>query len=237
MRDFRIDTRRGPVIFTAPDDFHASARPAVVMFHGAFRAARDFLEISRTFTSAAPVFARLPDHEGPPLDEMSVEAYIDAFRQALPNLLGARHAVALGESLGGLIALGMPVSRIVALDPPLTLSKQWALRDLIQSSPERGSKRAFQYFGIGDSPEERDYWPIVDRLQVPATIIVGEDRLGKRRSVDLTPSLLDGADLERLAQHPLIEVRVAKGAGHIIMGVNDLTIHQALEEALKAVAT
>jgi pimeloyl-ACP methyl ester carboxylesterase len=131
------------------------------MFHGAMRHVVGHLGWFSHFGALCDVaLAELPGHgQAPELRETSVEAFAAAFDEAIAATFPDRDIVAVGESIGGLVALSLHTAhRVVALDPPFRTANLWPLRAEAARVASLAPEFWFNVFGIGAHPEDRDYW-------------------------------------------------------------------------------
>jgi pimeloyl-ACP methyl ester carboxylesterase len=168
----------------------------------------------------------LPGHAGyePMLPVVTMDTLVDHFRRRLQL---DRPSVLIGESLGGLIGLALAarpptgIAAVIAIDPPLTMQKQRALR----ADFERGDDRfgwwaayAEPIFGLSRAKGavvsvERDYRGLLtDQPAVPVHVIVGG------REDGLSPTTLDAEDRELIAAAPGFTLHHAgPSVGHVVL--------------------
>lgn len=139
-------------------------------------------------------------------------------------------ALVVGESLGGLIALGLP-NPAIAIDPPLSMAKQQATRESLMRTVRASNKPALtdladRVFGWTTDGliERRDYYGLLRRT-APTLVIAATVRGGS------APTCLDDADyaeiraagcrLERVeGPHNLIEAN-PEAVRRLILEVRD----------------
>lgn len=193
MRNYFISTRLGRVVFCAPEAVIRGRDPAILLIHGAFRAASTLLSWQDRLPNV--VFANLPGHGGAPvLETASLEAWTEALSQAVAVAL-PRPVLAVGESLGGLVALGLRgVGGVVAFDPFFRTDDLWPVRAAMAAALARGKANpAAAILAPG-----RSYYAQLDRLSAPAEVVTGDIPLLPERSLERSPCLLQEADVARL---------------------------------------
>ncbi len=191
--------------------------PLVIMFHGATRHIVGHQGWFSHFGHLCDVaLGELPGHgQAPRLNETSLPAFIAAFDEAIAAAFPGRTILAVGESVGGLVAMGLTTAqRVVALDPPMEVAKLWPLADTARTDPADAQDFWFGVFGLGPRPEPRVYWDLVERQTAPILILAGDRPLGVRRALPMPPSLLDAADRARLGGYGHVIVQVVANAGH-----------------------
>ena len=157
----------------------------------------------------------LPGNRCPQLVVQSVGAYAAAYSAAVAAL--ARPIKLCGVSLGGTAALGVrapQLKSILALEPVLRAENAaplWPVfRQVLRDNPDDADARQFLWniFGLDETKTEpRDYFPVLDGLNVPTIVAGGE------ASWD-PPSFLPQADRARMATYPQIQIVDIAGAGH-----------------------
>jgi len=216
-------TSLGPIPLWTPPGAVASRKPVVLAITGAWADAKDMI---RTHEVVAPAWdaavMRLPGNGTPPLAETSVAGWARAVGEVVDQVFTGRPVVLAGLSVGALVALGVrspAVRRVVAVEPPLVMSKLWplapALRDRWRDAP---AERPFieAVFGVrAGEAEERTYFDIFDGAP-PADVVAGEIPLYPERRMERFPSLLDEPERAWLAARPGVSLRIAPGAGHNI---------------------
>jgi pimeloyl-ACP methyl ester carboxylesterase len=214
IRNYFVRTPRGQVVFCAPASVMQGPGPIVLLVHGAFRAASTLVAWRDRLPNV--VFANLPGHGGAPmLDEVSLPAWTEALSAAIPRL--PRPVLAVGESLGGLVALGLEgVAGVVAFDPFFRTDDLWPVRAASATAAAIGkSSPAAAILAPG-----QDYFSQLDRLSAPAEVVTGDVPLMPERPLARSPCLLEAEDLARLEGR----VRVTKIQGG----------HNLLDEAPEA---
>lgn len=163
----------------------------------------------------------LPGFKGPMLARWDLEAFVDHFAATLP--VGA---LVVGESLSGLIALGLAGRgwRAVAFDPPLAMAKQWSVqrgvrRILAVEPPEHPIHRiAPAVFGVmaDGSQEERIYYPLLERLRASVDVVTGTVPLWPYGGAPGRACCIDAADRWVLARFTLASVHTIVGPHNLL---------------------
>jgi pimeloyl-ACP methyl ester carboxylesterase len=182
-------TSLGDLYFLMDRDPRTSSRPLVIVLHGALRHSENtqawFPVLSKDFDV---IFVDLPGHGHSPSDgEPSIPAFTERFREFLLRHFARRDVVIVGESVGGLVALGVADGRtpcvrgVIAADPPLSTAKQWPIyANFVHRATTRPIgdylmtlfANAFGYTLqglIGD----RIYYSILAHVTAPALILTG----------------------------------------------------------------
>ncbi len=214
----------------------ADQRPLLLFLHGALRNKDSLLPIAPAYADFERAFCDLPGHGGSerPLD-YSLAEYAGEIASLLRRRFGGRDAVLVGESMGGLIALRtaldqrLNISALVLADPPLTCSKQWALRATMRQMAREGrSIRAMAdlsepMFGMSETGEvigERHYYRLLDELQMPCLVLTGSEPLFPARTAEIrVPCCLDEFDLYLLRRlYPdRVSIRRIEDCGHTLL--------------------
>lgn len=219
MRHTAVTTRIGEVWLSydcLPDG------PAVLLIHGAMRAANDLFDFGQRIKNC--VYGHLPGHSVPNLTEMSVDAWSKAFAVAAAEFFQERPVLVVGESLGGLVAIGIarfPIARIhhvVAIDPPLS-PMPWPLATAALTPSIR-------------SLFEHDHWPLLEAARIPVTIVAGSEDLGQQRDADRSPSLM--SDIDKRRASIMSTLHVIPG-GHLLLQENPDACEQILLQLMQQV--
>ena len=220
-----------------PKPHQHDARPLLLLVHGALRSSDDLLPWSARWTGEFDVaLVDLPSHgRSTAPAEITFEAFVDEMRFLMGETFGARQVVIVGESLGGTVALAAAnhaphnLAGVVALDPPITTAKLYAIADFARATfdqyPDQKVLKDFFFamFGVRATAaaiEERGYARYLEHLSVPALVLAG-DRNGAPM-----PSLLDADDRERLRRAPVLFQEIA-GVGHHLIDVRPEETHAA----------
>lgn len=214
----------------------ASDRPLLLFLHGALRNKGSLLPIAAAYADFDRAFCDLPGHGGSerPLD-YSLAEYGSEIASLLRRRFSDRAVVLVGESMGGLIALRtaldprLNIPALVLADPPLTCSKQWALRATLRQMAREGrtvralSDLSEPLFGMSESGEvigERHYYRLLDELQIPCLVLTGSEPLFPARTADVrVPCCLDEFDLYLLRRlYPdRVSIRRIEDCGHTLL--------------------
>jgi len=233
---FFVKTRDGHLAFVGRPDLAVSSRPLVIVIHGAYRAAGDLAAwLNRLEDLPADVaLACLPGHgNGPELSRFGVSAMIENLEDALA-VFAPRGVSIVGESLGGLIALGLDYP-CVAFDPPLTTAKLWPIWASVRRAeargvaiPERFTKAVF-----GSPDDDRRYHDLLDRPTARALVVLGDQPLQPPRDLQTSPSLVDDADRAVLASKSRIRTLTISG-GHDLLNEAPDACERLIREFLGA---
>lgn len=187
MQHTSVSTRLGEVWFSYEP---LTQGPAILLIHGAMRSANDLFEFGGAFTNI--VYAHLPNHGVPPLSSLSVDDWSKAFAVACSVFFHDRTFIIGGESLGGLVAIGMSrffnprASSIVAFDPPLS-EMPWPLKNVELDEEIR-------------SLFQTEYWWMLEDAKLPVHLVAGLDPLEPPRATLKIPSLLSSSDRIRASR-------------------------------------
>lgn len=207
MSNYVVRTSRGPVYF------HAEERsPRVMLIHGFKRSPRHVAAWRQRIPGLGLI--SLPGHgDAPELDEVSIETWVAAWREALSNLGGPK--LLIGESLGAIVAMCLPARAVVAVEPLLGVEHIWPQHQVMRNARARGMEIGAAYEALFDSSYD---W-VLDRISAPTLVIAGQTPLLPPRPLDVAPSLLTDEDFDRYAAHPLVEARRIPG-GHTLLDEN-----------------
>lgn len=187
MRHTAVSTRIGEVWFSYDP---LSEGPAILLIHGAMRSANDLFKFGSVFNNI--VYAHLPNHGVPSLASATVDDWSKAFAVASSVFFQDRKFIIGGESLGGLVAIGMSrffnpkVSSIVAFDPPIS-KMPWPLK---HAELDAEIRLLF----------ENDHWRMLEGANMPVHIVAGLDPLEPPRATRRIPSLLSSSDRIRASK-------------------------------------
>lgn len=225
---FEVETSLGPVWLWGRD----TGRPILLVITGAFAAADLFWRMQAHFPTADILRVHLPGNHCPELAETSVRAFAAAIDEALAARWPDRPVMALGLSVGGLVALALRspmVRRLVVVEPVLLTDGVWPLELFRTQAPPGGETFVRNIFGVGpDGTEPRDHSWVLDGLIVPTLALIGDEPLGAPRNFDRMPTLVSPEALARLAAHPRVEVEMVPGAGHNIPRDAEMPLHRAV---------
>ena len=197
MRHTAVTTDIGEVWFSAGP---LGEGPAILLLHGAVRSTDDLAAVAAGLPNV--VLGHLPGHGVNDLRGVSVDLWSRAFATAAAAFFADRPWLHAGESLGGLVGLGMArfdvpgLLGVVAVEPPLTYS--WPLQASSLPSHLDALLR----------PSHRRW---LAEAQRPVCVVAGDVPLEPPRTLPRTPSLLSAED--RAAASDLVELR----GGHELM--------------------
>jgi pimeloyl-ACP methyl ester carboxylesterase len=142
-RVYYVNTAFGQVVLVARPEAFKSTKPALVMFPGVSRSPVQLAEWPARLPEADVFLAGLPGvNQVPPWKETSLTNLVQAFAGTISRNLSGRPIHLAGESLGGLIALGLGTypwaSSVTAFDPPLRTGKLWPQREAVANSIDHG---------------------------------------------------------------------------------------------------
>jgi pimeloyl-ACP methyl ester carboxylesterase len=246
--DIRVgkgNTSQGALYFLSDRDPREGERPMAVVLHGALRHSECTLPwLSHLSDRYDVILIDMPGHGRSPSDgEPSVRAFIARFREFLTRHFPGRPMVIMGESIGGLIALGLgngqtpQIKGVVVADPPMSTAKLWPVFNNFQK-PKHGPatdylkcffKETFGYMPdgmIGD----RIYYPLVAGVKVPTLMLTGDLPLFPVRQIPTKiPCLLDEVDkaIIRSMRNSQVRLETISDIGHLCL---DCSLAQVREE-------
>lgn len=225
---FEVATPLGPIWFLGRD----TGRPLLLVVTGAFAAETLFFGMQDHFPAADVLRVHLPGNHSPALSETSVEAFATAIDAALAARWPDRPLIAVGLSIGGLVALGLRnpmLRRLVCVEPVLLTEGVWPLELYRTQAPPGGETFVQNIFGVfADRSEPRDHTAVLDGLITPTLALVGDAPLGEPRDFDRMPTLVSEPALQRLGAHPAVTVQMVPGAGHNIPRDAQVPLHLAI---------
>jgi len=210
---------------------HSNKRRPLLFAMGGAWTPDDFLhELVDWFPGASVLIAPFPGmgvSRTTTFDVTNLSRMVD---EAITSLFGEVPVVAYGVSAGCLVTLGLRAPQIVrhvATEPFFRTSPLWPLqatmRDMILAAPEKvgGAKAAEALFGYTAPPNEmivdRDYHHVMEGLDRPVDVILGDAPLEPVREINRWPSFTSAADRELLASHPRVTVHPGPtGSGHYV---------------------
>lgn len=222
MQTTVVQTGLGPIPLWSPPGALTSKKPVVLTVTGAWAEPDDMIKtpavVGPTWDA---VVMRLPGNGTPALSETSIQAWARAVSELADATFAGRPVVLVGLSVGALVALGVRsprVRRIIALEPPLVMSKLWPMAEVLRGRwRDDPTSRTFieAVFGVtGAGQEARTYFDLFDREPPPIDVMVGETPLYPQRALDRFPSFVDEPERAWLAARPGVSLHVAPGAGH-----------------------
>ena len=207
MQNYVIKTSEGTVVFTAE-----TPRPRALILHG-FKRRAEYLTPWRKRIEGLG-FLHLPGHsDAPEFSEVSLEAWIRGFREALANF--AEPPLMIAESLGAIVAMSLPYRALVAVEPLLSTDQLWPLRRTIRDARARGVPIEPALEAMFATPF--DWAPRA--ISAPTLVLAGLEPLLPERDVLPEPSLLTDEDFAVYAAHPLVEAHRIAG-GHNLLDNN-----------------
>lgn len=235
MEKLSVATPLGDVWLWRNPGAEALPGPVLLAILGAFAPVdHQWSDFPDEFPGRPVYVATLPGHGGSPaLEDSSLAAMAKAFDHVMGVVAPGRAILALGNSVGGLVACAMdtPADRLL-LDPPICGHKVWPCTDMFRRIwREEPQHRAFlhEVFGLTETGvEPRDHLHLV---RPPARALVGAVPLYPERPFDQTPSLVDEPERERL-RHRLGPLGLVQGVGHMIAGRAPLVVLKVLREML-----
>jgi acetyltransferase-like isoleucine patch superfamily enzyme/pimeloyl-ACP methyl ester carboxylesterase len=217
-------------------------RPTWIVLHGALGDIETVAGIEAYLPDVNLVFVDLPGcGQTMPPAEMTVAGFAAELLPALRELVCDDYYI-LGVSFGGSVGLeiakqSFECKSVVLIDTPFTSEKLWQnhlfLRRMIAKHPDNQYVRRFalEIYGVTEQAAvERDYWNLLDGLQVPVTVMTGDVPLLPKRIVPTTPCCLDEEDLKRLKKWGAKIVRIA--GGHDLINENPVAVAQVVIAAI-----
>nr|WP_225590265.1 alpha/beta fold hydrolase [Achromobacter sp. ACM02] len=196
-------------------------RPTWVVLHGSLGSIATVQGFEPHLSDANLLFVDLPGCGASTApQEMSVNGFVD---ELLPALLTAAPSGfgLLGVSFGGSVSLEIArrtplCKQVVLLDTPFSAAKLWHnhafLRGAIAARPDDRHLRSFALEIYGVTPTaavERDYWPLLNGVTQPVTVVTGNVPMHPPRNMPPVPCCLDEDDLARLAAQGCRVERIA----------------------------
>ena len=204
MQNYAIKTSEGPVVFTAD-----TPKPRVLILHGFKRQASQLIGWRERIDGLG--FLHLPGHSGAPaFSEVSLEAWIRGFREALAQ--SPEPPLMIAESLGAIVAMSLPYRALVAVEPLLSTDQLWPLHRTIRNARARGVEIEPALEALFEKPF--DWAP--HTIAAPTLVLAGLEPLLPERAVFPEPSLLTDDDFAVYAAHPLVEAHRIVG-GHTLL--------------------
>src|SRR5689334_17528325 len=235
-----VVTRQGVIPLWAPPSVWGSARPGVLVITGAWADASDMIHLHRVLDPEGwdAAVMRLPGNETPVLAETSIAAWAAAVDELIGTVLSGRVVVPLGLSIGALVALALrapEVKRIVALEPPLVMSKLWPMRETLQQGwrryPRSHSFLAAVFGVVGEeATEERTWFHLFDGAP-PVDVVLGGVPLMPPRELARYPSFVDEPERQWLTRRANVRTSVILGVVH---NIHAYAPHELLDVLAKA---
>lgn len=219
-----------------------SDRPTWIVLHGSLGCIETVAGIEAYLPGVNLVFIDLPGcGQTLPPAEMTVAGFANELLPALRAIVCDDYCI-LGVSFGGCVGLeiarqSLECKLVVLLDTPFTSKKLWQnqlfLRSEIARYPDNRFVRRFalEIYGVTEhAAVEREYWDLLDGLQVPVTVVTGDVPIHPMRQVPTPPCCLDEEDLLRLKKWGARIVRIA--GGHDLINENPIAVAQVLIDAI-----
>jgi pimeloyl-ACP methyl ester carboxylesterase len=207
LQNYEVATGEGRVVFTAE-----TATPRVLMIHGFKRQANQLAAWRNRIPDLG--FVHLPGHSGAPsFAEVSLEAWVRGLREMVAVF--PTPPLVIAESLGAIVAMSLPASALIAIEPLLSTDQLWPLHRTIRNARARGMEIEPAMVALFDEPFT---WAL-DRISAPTLVLAGSEPLLPERETPHEPSLLSDEDFAAYARHPLVEARRIAG-GHTLLDHN-----------------
>jgi acetyltransferase-like isoleucine patch superfamily enzyme/pimeloyl-ACP methyl ester carboxylesterase len=213
-------------------------RATWIVLHGALGDIETVAGIEAYLPGVNLVFVDLPGcGQTLPPAEMTVAGFATELLPALRELVCDDYHI-LGVSFGGCVGLeiakqSLECKSVVLIDTPFTSEKLWqnhlVLRRMITKHPDNQYVRRFalEIYGVTEQAAvERDYWNLLNGLQVPVTVVTGDVPLLPKRNVPTPPCCLDEGDLMRLKKWGARIVRIS--GGHDLINENPVAVAQVV---------
>lgn len=228
-------SKLGNLALVVDRDPRASDRPVVLIIHGALRNSNNLSGWTPILADRFDVvFTDLPGHgRSPGEGEHSIAALITRFKELIAKHFAGRDVVVIGESVGGLIGLGLAdgqipeIKGVVAADPPLSTAKQWSIFGTFtrraRKSPIGDYLMSFMLEVFGYTADaivaERVYYTYVGAVKIPVLLLTGDVSLWPVRSQEAIPCLLDDMDkwMLRAIGNPNISITTITGSDHLCL--------------------
>ena len=216
-------------------DPEGADRPLVALIHGAFRSSYEVQHLLPALKEFADVtMIDLPGHgRSPPIYPATVENMTRSIYQALVGAFPDRQVLVVGESIGGLVALGLggmddpgPLQAVLALDPPFSVSKLWSVSNSIRARIAEIDGDPFSaalttdVFGMTKiGQQDRIFYPLLGGLKVPTLIATGDNPPFPVRQHKGLVCLFDEVDAFVINTFYPGKVRLHKvtGSGHLLL--------------------
>ena len=204
FRNFFVDTSVGRAGYAA-----VHPHPRVLILHGFYRSAYHLLAWRSRIPDLG--FLHLPGHSGAPtLRDVSLETWIRGFGELVATF--PEPPALIAESLGAIVAMGLPSRAVIAVEPPLSVDQLWPLHQTLARARARGMAIDPALEALFAHPF---HW-ILERITAPTLVLAGDEPLLPPRPTPREPSLLVEADFAAYAGHPLVEARRIPG-GHALL--------------------
>jgi hypothetical protein len=241
-----VTTRLGVVrLWTSPRKADPT-RPLVFAIPGILAPEDDIVSLGEGLGLIGDMcLMQLPSRRGAALSSCAFPELSALVGELLENRFPDRPVVLLGISSGAVIALGVRaanLARVVAVEPPLVTEGLWPVigplgEHLRQARDPAATAFAVEAFGVSETGVvARNHVSVLDGLNVPVDVVLGETPLQPQRELSRFPSLVDAPERQRLAGTPGVRVHVARGAGHNVLGQAPRAVKAVVLEACRRAA-
>jgi len=236
MQRTDIAAPSGVIPLWAPAGALEGTKPVVLVITGAWAEPQDMMKTPQVVAPAwDAAVIRLPGNDTPWLAETSIEAWARAVEALIGTVFSGRPVVLVGLSVGALVAVAVrspQVRRILALEPPLVMSKLWPLLDRLKTRwRDAPDDRPFlaAVFGVTGAgvAEERTWFHLFEGAP-PTDVVVGDVPLTPPRPLPRSPSFLDAPERAWLRAQPNVRLLIAPETGHNIHVFAPLFLREAL---------
>jgi pimeloyl-ACP methyl ester carboxylesterase len=240
MERTEVITPLGPVPLWAQAGALASDKPILLVITGAWAEPDDMMKTPQVVAPAwDAAVMRLPGNGTPWLAETSIAAWGRAVDALIGSVLVGRPVVLAGLSVGALVALAArspQVRRVVAVEPPLVMSRLWPMAEQLRArwraAPQEREFLAAVFGVTGDGAGEERTWRHLFDGAPPVEVVVGETPLTPPRALPRYPSFVDAPERAWLGERPGVRLWTAPGAGHNIHVFAPQTLRTVLLAAL-----
>ncbi len=228
-----LPTSLGELRVSGRPEAFEPGRPLLLVLRGAFADDGQYASLEDLLPEFRVVFGEMPGFRSPRLAEQSVDAFCQAWSEALALLQGP--ICLCGVSLGGVVALGLQPRgqvNVLAIDPPFRAADAAALAQLhppIDTFEASFLRDIFGWDAAGDTP--RDYLGLLERLACPAVVLAGSDA-----GQGVVPGLIADETLALIQTHPLIRARRIPGVGHDVARGGSQRVLTVLRNMARAAA-
>ncbi len=214
-------------VWTTPQP-PGTLRPMVFAIPGMLSTTDNFIALGDSFGLLADLcLMRLPIAMATRLADGSLGALSQMVGGLIEELFPGRPVLLLGMSSGALIALGVRaanLARIIAIEPPLVTGELWPittqLDDYLRGTKDPATTAfALETLGVGEDRIARhDHLGLLNGLNVPVDVLLGEEPLRPERKVARFPSLVGEPERRALAAQPGVRLHIVPGTGHNVLG-------------------
>ena len=218
-------------------------KPVVVGIAGTLSAHSELTQLlGQLSIFGDPCIAYLPGAGGLPLMSFALADISAALAEAIEITFPGRPVVLLGVSIGAVVALGIRainVARVIAVEPPLVTAKLWpvlgALQVHLKSHPGGdGAALVWEAFGVSETRiEDRDHRNVLQHVNRPVDVVLGEMPLSPQRQLPRFPSLVGDEERQLLGSTRGVQLHLVRGAGHNVLGQAPIAVRDVLLEACR----